>query len=82
MRGFLGPLDRYILGDFLRTFAATALGFPLLVVIERGIMACWLAGRTSQYMLIINAPMAPAACSEIMRMCSRSLGSEGNHGGR
>ena len=33
MRGFLGPLDRYILGDFLRTFAATALGFPLLVVI-------------------------------------------------
>jgi lipopolysaccharide export system permease protein len=33
MRGFLGPLDRYILGDFLRTFAATALGFPLLVVV-------------------------------------------------
>jgi lipopolysaccharide export system permease protein len=29
----LRPLDRYILGEFLRTFVVTALGFPLLVIV-------------------------------------------------
>ena len=29
----LRPLDRYILGEFLRIFVATALGFPLLVIV-------------------------------------------------
>lgn len=29
----LRPLDRYILGEFLRIFVVTALGFPLLVII-------------------------------------------------
>lgn len=33
MRRIVGPLDRYILGAFLRIFVVTALGFPLLVVI-------------------------------------------------
>ncbi len=29
----LRPLDRYILGEFLRIFVVTALGFPLLVIV-------------------------------------------------
>jgi lipopolysaccharide export system permease protein len=33
MRRVFGPLDRYILGAFLRIFIVTAAGFPLLVVI-------------------------------------------------
>ena len=33
MRRLLHPLDRYVLGEFWRIFAATAVGFPLLVVV-------------------------------------------------
>jgi len=32
-RRFLHPLDRYVLSEFLKILAATALGFPILVVI-------------------------------------------------
>jgi lipopolysaccharide export system permease protein len=32
-RRWLRPLDRYILGEFVRIFSVTALGFPLLVII-------------------------------------------------
>lgn len=32
-RHLLHPLDRYVLGEFLRVFIATALGFPLLVIV-------------------------------------------------
>jgi lipopolysaccharide export system permease protein len=32
-RRLLRPLDRYVLSEFLKIFAATALGFPLLVII-------------------------------------------------
>lgn len=33
MRHLLRPLDRYVLGEFWKVLAATALGFPLLVII-------------------------------------------------
>lgn len=33
MRRFLHPLDRYVLAEFWKVLAATALGFPLLVII-------------------------------------------------
>jgi lipopolysaccharide export system permease protein len=33
MRRFLHPLDRYVLSEFWKVLAATALGFPLLVII-------------------------------------------------
>ncbi len=33
MRRLLHPLDRYVLTEFLKVLAATALGFPLLVII-------------------------------------------------
>lgn len=32
-RGWLHPLDRYVLNEFWKVLAATALGFPLLVII-------------------------------------------------
>src|SRR5919205_4199577 len=33
MKWLLRPLDRYVLGEFVRIFITTALGFPLLVII-------------------------------------------------
>src|ERR687886_1979836 len=33
MKWLLRPLDRYVLGEFLKIFVLTALGFPLLVII-------------------------------------------------
>lgn len=33
-RRLLRPLDRYVFGEFLRIFAVTALGFPILVIIS------------------------------------------------
>ncbi|MBX9928670.1 MAG: LptF/LptG family permease [Gemmatimonadaceae bacterium] len=32
-RRLLRPLDRYVLGEFVRIFAATALGFPMIVIV-------------------------------------------------
>ena len=33
MRHILRPLDRYVLGEFLKILSATALGFPVLVIV-------------------------------------------------